>query len=149
MPAPPAVETKPPSTPEVLNTKPQVPEPPKPQRARRPRPKPPQQAPAEEARMNAEVLPTGPPAPAPVQFAPLLSENDKRRYTSAINDLLNRTNRNLAAVAGRVLTPQQTELVQQAKAFVVQCNEVRGRDLVAAKSLAERAEILSRHVLRK
>jgi hypothetical protein len=78
----------------------------------------------------------------------MLSKAEQQELNAAIKDLLERAERNVALAKSRNLTAQQKELVRQAEVFVSQAQSARETDLNAAKSLAERAELLSREALR-
>lgn len=96
------------------------------------------------------VGPVAPPQPQQAdvpQLAPLMSDDQQRSYNDAINDLVFRAGRNIKDARAHALNNRQRERVAQAETFVAQAMEVRKQDLPAAKSLAERAELLSREVL--
>jgi len=84
----------------------------------------------------------------PLRLSPMLSKAEQQELNAAIKDLLERAERNVALAKSRNLTAQQKELVRQAEVFVSQAQSARETDLNAAKSLAERAELLSREALR-
>jgi len=101
--------------------------------------------------VNAAPLPepVGPPARAgapPLELTPLLSEAEQRAYSIAIADLLAKAERELTTAESRFPTVPQKQRIAQARGFISQAIAVRERDLAAAKSLAERAEILSREL---
>jgi hypothetical protein len=144
--------------PEIL-----VPEPPKPApppvtlppkeeesqpQPRRASPKPVQQtAPAVPAPTGPVAPPAPPPPPVPVpELTPLLSAEQQRAYESAINDLLARAQRNIGLARSRNLNAQQKDQLARAEAFMAEARKARITDPAAAKSLAERAELLSREV---
>jgi len=133
----------PPHTPRALEVPPALPPAPKPARQKRGR-----------SRVAASPSPgaVGPRAPAPsgtrsIQLAPLMTDAEQQAYAAAIGDSLGKTQRNIAAAEGRMLTPAQREIMAQARSLAEQAVETRPRDLQAAKSLAERAEILSRDLV--
>ena len=138
-------------TPPVPEPKPQEPPtfpkaPSRPQRARQVTPVP--EIPASEAQ-PAPAAPTPPVRVAePLKLSPMLSDNEQRELNAAIKDLIDRAERNLTAARARNLTPQQKELVRQAEVFMAQAQTTRTTDLTAARSLAERAELLSREALK-
>ncbi len=78
----------------------------------------------------------------------MLSEAEQRELNAAIKDLIERAERNLALARSRNLSAQQKEMIRQAEVFVSQAQSTRETDLNAARSLAERAELLSREALR-
>jgi len=61
-------------------------------------------------------------------------------------DLLSKAERELTTAESRFPTVPQKQRIAQARGFISQAIAVRERDLAAAKSLAERAEILSREL---
>ena len=90
------------------------------------------------------------PAPAPSaepELAPLLSDDRKNALLVAINELIGKTEANLRVAEGHSLSDAQRELIKDVRTFLAQGQEARSRDLAAAKSLSQRAEILSRELL--
>lgn len=83
-------------------------------------------------------------APKVPQFAPLIPDDERRAYESAIDALIARTVQNLGRAKARALSAEERDIVTRAEAFLTQARELRKLDPVAAKSLAERAELLSR-----
>jgi hypothetical protein len=52
--------------------------------------------------------------------------------------------RNLAAILGRKLSTTQAELSERVRSFIVQASEaLRGGDVLRARNLAQKAELLS------
>lgn len=139
---PPATAPVPePAPSKTLEVTPELPGPPKePKRPRRAR-----------ARTTPPAPAAAPPATpvAEPELVPLLSASDKRAFEAIVNALIARTEKNLAVVEAREPNQQQRDVIRQARNFLAQCQEIRGRDLAAAKSLAERAEILSRELVGK
>lgn len=84
-------------------------------------------------------------APKVPQFAPLIGDEERRAYEAAIDGLISRTTQNLGRAKARTLSAEQRDMVTRAEAFLTQARELRKLDPAAAKSLAERAELLSRH----
>jgi len=99
----------------------------------------PEPAPAQQA---AAAPP--PQAAAPVQLSQVLSDDQRRDYEAHIHDSLDSANRNLSSIGNRQLTPQQETLRSQVLSFISQAQEARKTDLVTARSLAERADLLSK-----
>jgi hypothetical protein len=133
-------------TPPVPEPKPQEPPSfpkatPRPQRARQAPPV--QEVPAAEP---------PPPAPAkvaePLRLSPMLSDSEQRELNTAIRELIDQAERNLAAARARNLNSDQKEMARQAEVFMNQAQSTRATDLTAARSLAERAELLSREALK-
>jgi 1,6-anhydro-N-acetylmuramate kinase len=78
----------------------------------------------------------------------MLSESEQRSIDAAIRAMVARAEQNISAARSRSLNAQQRELVRQAEVFLAQARELRERDLHAARSLAERAELLSSEALK-
>lgn len=76
----------------------------------------------------------------------MLTEEQQRAYDAAITASIDRAQQNLARARARNLNPQQRDLAARAEAFIAQAQQARRTDPAAAKSLAERAELLSREV---
>jgi hypothetical protein len=108
----------------------------------RPRRRPTAPAPAPSA--LPEAPPTAAPAKVP-QLAPLISDEERRAYDTAIDAILARTTQNLMRARGRTLSAAEKDSLVRAEAFLEQARETRKVDPAAARSLAERAELLSRH----
>jgi hypothetical protein len=90
-----------------------------------------------------------PPPPAPAvkvpQLAPMIGEQERRTYDTAIDALIARTTQNIGRARGRSnLSAEERDLITRAEAFLAQARDIRKVDPVAARSLAERAELLSR-----
>jgi hypothetical protein len=111
--------------------------PPQPVRVQRPAPGPPvvvgPPAPAQ----------VEPPAPVPV-LGPMLSEAEKQAYHRSIDQLLARTRGNIATARRRSLGARERDMLSRAESFAGQARELREMDPAGAKSLAERAELMSR-----
>ena len=138
-------------TPPVPEPKPQEPPifpkaPPKPVRAKPVTTVP--EIPAAEAQSPAPAPLPAPKAAEPLKLSPMLSDNEQRELNAAIKDLIDRAERNLTAARARNLGPEQKEMVRQAEVFMTQARSTRATDLTAARSLAERAELLSREALK-
>ena len=76
----------------------------------------------------------------------MLTEDQQRAFDTAINALIERTQQNIARARARNLNAEEKDTIARAEAFVEQAQQVRKQDPAAAKSLAERAELLSRDV---
>ncbi len=76
----------------------------------------------------------------------MVTDEQKLAYNAAIDDALARARKHIARARGQSLTTAKREMLARAEAFASQAEQVRKEDLVAAKSLAERAELLSREV---
>ena len=90
-----------------------------------------------------------PPAPVQVpQLTQLLTADEEKRYNEEIDDALFRVRKNLDVLAGRSLNEEQQGILERINAFVQQTKETRKADLVTAKALAQRADLLSRDLER-
>jgi len=151
---PPPPPPLPPSQPSATITPPpatsqeKVPPPPK-KHPRKPR-RTSQEAQTEEPQAAATTQPaaTAPETPAPSvmpQLGQMLTDEQRRDYESHIQAALDRARANLQKARSN---PNPTEAQKQATAevatFVDQAEERRKTDLVSARSLAERADLLSR-----
>jgi len=123
---------------------PKLPAPPKRRVSRKPAPKP---APAPPPAPAPEPAPEPPPPPVP-DLGQILTAQQQQEYNHAIDGSINRAQRNLAALGGRRLNPEQTLAVERIKTFIQQALEARKADLLRAKSLAERADVLAEDLLR-
>jgi hypothetical protein len=110
-------------------------------------------------RLPAKPAPAPPPAPPPEpapepapppvpELGQILTPQQQQEYNQAIDRSIYRAQRNLAAWGGRRLNPEQTLAVERIKTFIQQALEARKTDLLRAKSLAERADVLAEDLLR-
>jgi hypothetical protein len=144
---PPDVKTTPPApdSSKALEFPPTLPGPPKPKRKlkvthSRPASTPVQPAPAPASSAQPALV-------AEPELGPMLSDDQKNNLLVSINDLVSKTESNLRVAESRNPSERHRELIKQARTFVAQALEARSRDLVVSKSLAQRAEILSRELL--
>jgi hypothetical protein len=86
-------------------------------------------------------------APVP-QLGQMLSDAQRRDYEVRIHDALERARANLGkARSNPRLGEAQQRMAAQVETFVNQAEERRKTDLVSSRSLAERADLLSRDLL--
>ena len=111
-------------------------QPPRPKRASRPA-NPPPAAPATQS-----PAPTTPPADAP-RLGDVLTPDQQHQYNTAIDLSLAHAQASLTFISTRQLTNEQQATVAEIQNFMQQAQEKRKDELAAAKSLAERAEVLS------
>ena len=83
--------------------------------------------------------------PAP-RLGPLLSAADRQRYESEIDGFLSNAGKNLSSLTEHTLSKDQQALKLQAENFIKQAKELRSSDLPAARSLAQRADLLASHL---
>lgn len=146
LPSPPDVASKTPptATPATIEEPPQLP----PWRAKaKPAKKVTRKQPAPPVQASQPVTAPAPEAVPEPQLAPMMTDAQRASLLAAVNDLVSRAERNLGGVENKATSDAQKEMIHQARTFIAQAQEIRGRDLAAARSLAERAEILSREVL--
>jgi len=120
-----------------------VPEPP-PQQPRRPRrpTTPPAQSTAQEPG------PAQPPGPEPPKLVQLLTADEQRRYQAELDQFLRSAEAIVAQSSSRTLDAQQSDLVIRIRAFTQQARDQRDTDLMTARNLAQRADVLARDLQR-
>jgi hypothetical protein len=75
----------------------------------------------------------------------MLTDQQRRDYEARIHDALERAQSNLSkARANARLNEAQQRMAAQVETFIAQAEERRKTDLVSARSLAERADLLAR-----
>lgn len=88
--------------------------------------------------------PSPPPAPADTpHLGDILTSEQQHEHIAAIDLSLAHAQASLGYIATRKLTKEQEATVAEIRNFIQQAREKRKDDLAAAKSLAERAEVLS------
>ena len=126
-------ETAPPPSPAISTPPPQTPV---------PQPQPPSQPPPPSTAPRRST-PPGEPSNPP-RLGDILTPEQERQYNSAIDQSLARTQTSLGAIAQRKLTKEQQGVVAQIQSFIQQAQTTRKSNLPAARSLAERADVLAR-----
>ena len=112
--------------------------------------KPAEQAPPPK-RVSRPSTPAAPAQPQPSPTAPadpprlgdILTPDQQHQYNAAIDLSLAHAQASLTYITTRQLTKEQEATVAQIQNFIEQAQEKRKDELGAAKSLAERAEVLS------
>jgi len=107
-----------------------------------PQPQPPSQPPPPSTAPRRST-PPGEPSNPP-RLGDILTPEQERQYNSAIDQSLARTQTSLGAIAQRKLTKEQQGVVAQIQSFIQQAQTTRKSNLPAARSLAERADVLAR-----
>jgi hypothetical protein len=74
----------------------------------------------------------------------VLTPAQERQYNAAIDQSLTRAQSSLGMITNRQLTKEQQAVVVQIQSFVQQAQTARKSNLPAARSLAERADVLAR-----
>jgi hypothetical protein len=113
------------------------------QKNRSPQPQAPQPPPAQAPQNPPPRRPNGQPTQAP-RLGDILTPQQERQYNTAIDQSLARAQSSLGSIANRQLTKEQQGVVTQIQGFVQQAQATRKSNLPAARSLAERAEVLAR-----
>jgi len=91
---------------------------------------------------------TPPAANQPPRLGELLTPEQERQYNTAMDQSLQRARANIARVSKRQLSKEQQGIVAQVESFMEQARSTRQNNLTAAKSLAERADVLARELAR-
>src|SRR5216684_5851481 len=91
---------------------------------------------------------TSPPANQPLRLGEMLTPDQERQYNTAMDQSLQRAHANIARVSKRQLSKEQQGIVVQVQSFIEQAQSTRKTNLTAAKSLAERADVLARELAR-
>jgi len=81
--------------------------------------------------------------PDPPRLGDILTPDQQRQYNTAIDVSLAHAQASLGFISTRQLTREQQSTVAEIQNFIRQAQEKRKDELAAAKSLAERAEVLS------
>lgn len=118
-----------------------TPRPPETRRRARAAPKPaaPEPEPVAEAAKPAAPLP---------QLQQILTPEQQRECNEVINQSLARAQRTLAAFDGRRVTREQATSIARIRTFIQQAEQARKTDLLTARALAERADVLARDLLK-
>jgi len=122
-----------------------------PQLVRAPPPEEPVQTkkPKRSSRPAARAIPaTAPPTSQPLRLGEMLTPAQERQYNAAMDQSLRRAQANIAIVSKRRLSSEQRGVVAQVQSFIEQAQSTRKTNLTAAKSLAERADVLARDLAR-
>jgi hypothetical protein len=115
-----------------------------------PEPAPPRPAPiAPPVSNDSTAPPEAPPASVP-QLGQMLSPDQRRQYTQAIDQAVRRTQDYLDIVSANSarLNEEQQTTVRRIRAFLQQAKDSRGQDLTIARNLADRALALAEDLAR-
>lgn len=143
-PAPAAESTIPAQNAVVVPPPPDVP----PKKVKKPRPRkpatPPPPAPAPAPAQTAKVVepPTSP------KLEQLLSPGQEQGYNETIDRDLQHARNNLSAVRTKPLSESQKAVVVQVQSFIKQAEDLRKTDLVEAKGLSHKADVLASDLAR-
>jgi hypothetical protein len=103
----------------------------------------PRRSPAASPAIETSPSNTGAPAP-PLRLGPMTTPEQEHDLNGQIDQMLSNAEATLNTFQGRALTRDQETAVAQVKSFIRQARDRRKSDLPGARSLAQRAEILSR-----
>lgn len=146
LPPPPQVEAQlpplstVPAPPEEID----VPEPPPQQQPRRPRRPPP----ATAQPVQDSPAPQAPTTPEPPKLVQLLTADEQRRYQGELEQYLRNAEAIVTQANGRTLDGQQSDMIVRIRAFAQQARDQRETDLMTARNLAQRADVLARDLQR-
>jgi hypothetical protein len=76
----------------------------------------------------------------------MLTAEQQRQLNADLDQSLEHAQTSLRSIGGRQLTQQQQGDLDDIRNFIRQAQATRGTDLAAAKSLAERAEVMARNL---
>jgi len=116
-------------------------------------PPPPEEAIQPKKPPRRSSRPAAPTAPAnipnqPLRLGEMLTPEQERQYSSALDQSLQRAQASIARVSRRQLSREQQAVRAQVQSFIDQAQSTRKTNLTAAKSLAERADVLARELAR-
>jgi hypothetical protein len=78
----------------------------------------------------------------------LLTADEQRRYQGELDQYLRSAEAIVAQAGMRTLDAQQSDMVVRIRAFTQQARDQRDTDLMTARNLAQRADILARDLQR-
>ena len=106
-------------------------------------------APAAPSAHTTAVQPASSPAAvvAP-QLGQILSTAEERQYNVAVDQSLSRTQDELNRLANRHLTTDQQSSLKEIQELIRQANATRKIDLISARALADKAQVLARDLVR-
>ena len=84
------------------------------------------------------------PAAESPRLGQILSPSEERQYNALIDQSLSRTQTSLNLLAGRKLTAEQQSSMREIQEFMRQAQVTRNSDLLSAKALADKAQVLAR-----
>lgn len=125
-------------------------------------PPPPQEPAPKKVKKPRPRKPATPPAPAPIpvqtakvidpppspKLEQLLSPGQEQGYNQTIDHDLQRARNNLTAVRTKPLSESQKAVVLQVQSFIKQAEDLRKTDLVEAKGLSHKADVLASDLAR-
>jgi hypothetical protein len=111
----------------------------------RPKPQPPRTRPATQPAPPAETVepPVAPPIAVP-KLTQIMSDEDARKYRTDVDEARGSAEKVLDTASKRPLTAAQAEVVRQVRDLLRQAQAQQDTDLVTARTLARRADVLAR-----
>ena len=76
----------------------------------------------------------------------MLSPAQRAEYSTATDQSLSHAAADLETVSKRTLNADQQSVVRQIKDFMAQAQQARETDLISARGLAQKAEVLARNL---
>lgn len=89
------------------------------------------------------ATPPAAPAEPDFQLGRAVTADEERAANAEIDRRIQHANQVLESIGGRPLTAQQKSSLGQIRGFIAQAQQMRSTDVVRARSLAERADVLS------
>ena len=152
---PPKIETK---APEVPATVTNIPRPPAPRPKRRPQKKTiptavgtaatVQPAPSTKDPQTVEVAPAPAEPPSLPKLGEIFSDDQKLQLQKSCDESITRAKEALGQLRGLSLSPDQKQSLARVQIFISQAQQAKSKDPQTAKQLAERADLLSRDLVR-
>ena len=152
---PPKIETK---APEVPATVANLPKPPAPRPKRRPQKKTiptavgtaatVQPAPSMKDPQTVEVAPAPVEPPSLPKLGEIFSDDQKLQLQKSCDESITRAKEALGQLRGLSLSPDQKQSLARVHIFISQAQQAKSKDPQTAKQLAERADLLSRDLVR-
>ena len=117
-------------------------------------PPPPKPVPPKKPVVAAAPKPVAPalsePEPAPVlRIGQIFTPEQTREFTRTLDESLERVRKALAVIAGKTLTPPQSQIAESIRSFQRQAEQAREQDLLTAVNLARRADLLAKDLLER
>jgi len=105
-------------------------------------------------RGNVSTAPVKPPAaqadsPPPPRLGQIFTPEQRREYTKALEESLDRVRKALGVLDRKPLNPEQADIRNRIRTFQKQAEQAREQDLVTAVNLARRADLLAKDLLER
>ena len=93
--------------------------------------------------------PTPPEQAAPPKLGPIITADQRREYTRALDESLESVKRMMDVLATKYLNPEQSEIRVRIGTYQKQAEQERDQDLALAVNLAKRAQLLAQDLLER